>query len=122
MTRLLATMLLLIGWVPASLAGQVSGDVNFGLDASPDNHAYKFRLIIDGTAITFPTGCVAPKTGFAQALTYGAIGQPQARLTIQAADCAQSQDRWVTLNGYLDYNSLYWYDVSVNMLENSFHF
>lgn len=105
-----------------SLAGQIPGDINFGLDASPNDHAYKFRLIVNNSAITFPTGCVAPNTGLAQALTYGAIGQSQARLTIQASDCSQSQDHWLTLNGYIDYNSAYWYDVLVNMDDNSFHF
>lgn len=104
-----------------SFAGQIAGDVNFGLDASPDNHAYKFRLIVNDSVITFPTGCVSPDTNLAQALTYGAIGQSDARLTIQASDCAQAQDEWITLNGYWDYNSDYWHDIYVNMLDNSFH-
>ena len=73
MPRFILATLLLASFTSASLAGQVPGDVNFGLDVSPENHAYKFRLIVDGTAITFPTGCVAPNTGLAQALTYGAI-------------------------------------------------
>lgn len=122
MSRLMLTLYLLAGLINTSFAGQAPGDVNFGLDASSDNHAYKFRLIVNATAITFPTGCVSPSTGLAQALTYGAIGQPQARLTIQASDCTQSQDNWITLNGYLDYSSIYWYDVYVNMTDNSFHF
>lgn len=102
-------------------AGSVPGDVNFGLDASPDNHAYKFRLIVNGSATTFPTGCVAPNTGMAQALSYGAIGVGNAKLTVQASDCTSIQDKWVTLNGYLDYNSNYWYNLFVNMNANSFH-
>lgn len=122
MSRSILTLFLLTGLVSTSCAGQVPGDVNFGLDASANNHAYKFRLIVNATVITFPTGCIAPDTGLAQALTYGAMGQPQARLTIQASDCSQLQDNWVTLNGYLDYSSIYWYDVHVNMTDNSFHF
>lgn len=120
MTRFMM-LLVLVGFTSTGIAGQIPGDVNFGLDASPNNHAYKFRLIVNNTAITFPTGCVAPDTGLAQALTYGAIGQSYARLTIQASDCAQAQDEWVTLNGYWDYNSDYWYDVYINMVDNSFH-
>jgi hypothetical protein len=121
MPRFILATLFLMHCVSTCLAGQVPGDVNFGLEVSPNNHAYKFRLLVDGTAITFPTGCVAPNTGLAQALTYGAIGQPQARLTIQASDCTQAQERWITLNGYLDYSSIYWYDVYINMLDHSFH-
>ena len=105
----------------SSWAGSVPGDVNFGLDASPNNHAYKFRLVVNGGAVTFPTGCVAPDTGLAQALSSGAIGQSSARLTVQASDCAQSQESWVTLSGYLDYSSAYWYNLYVNMTTNSFH-
>ena len=116
------TILSLLAATSLSFAGQIPGDVNFGLDASPDNHAYKFRLIVNNSAITFPTACVAPNTGLAQALSYGAIGQSEARLTIQASDCTQSQDHWVTLSGYMDYNSAYWYDVYVNMNDDSFHF
>ena len=122
MSRLMLLLFLVTGLISTSFAGQVPGDVNFGLDASSDKHAYKFRLIVNATTITFPTGCVSPSTGLAQALTYGAIGQPQARLTIQASDCTQSQDKWITLNGYLDYSSIYWYDVYVNMTDNTFHF
>lgn len=117
----LVIMLFSTCFATISLAGQVPGDVNFGLDASPDNHAYKFRLIVNNAAITFPTGCESPNTGLAQALSYGAIGQSQARLTIQASDCAKAEDNWLTLNGYMDYNSGYWYDVFVNMVDNSFH-
>lgn len=120
MTRLLPAMIL-VSFATIGIAGQVPGDVNFGLDVSPNNHAYKFRLIVNDSAITFPTGCVSPATGLAQALTYGAIGQSNARLTIQASDCAQAQDNWITLNGYWDYNSNYWYDVYVNMVDNTFH-
>lgn len=123
MLRFMLTMLLLwSSFANLSWAGQVPGDVNFGLDASPGNQAYKFRLIVNGTAITFPTGCVAPNTGLAQALTYGAIGQPQALITIQASDCAQAQDQWITLNGYFEYDSHYWFDIYVNMDDHSFHF
>ena len=35
----------------SSWAGSVPGDVNFGLDASPNNHAYKFRLVVNGGAV-----------------------------------------------------------------------
>ena len=122
MPRFILATLLLASFTSASLAGQGPGDVNFGLDVSPENHAYKFRLIVDGTAITFPTGCVAPNTGLAQALTYGAIGQPQALITIQASDCTQSQDQWITINGYFEYSSHYWFDVYINMDDHSFHF
>lgn len=103
-----------------AMAGQVPGDVNFGLDASPNNHAYQFRLIVNGVATTFPTACEAPATGFSQALTNGAIGAGSARLTVQAFDCA-SGGSWQTLNGYFDYDSHYWYNLSVNMNTNSFH-
>ena len=106
----------------ASAAGQIPGNINFSLDASPNHHTYKFRLIVNDTVITFPTGCVSPATGFAQALTYGAIGQPQAILTIQAADCTQKYDHWTTLNGYFEYNSQYWYDLYINMVDQSFYF
>ena len=105
----------------SSFAGQLAGDVNFGLDASPNNHAYKFRLIVNSSAATFSTSCIAPNTGLAQTLSYGAIGQSQVRLTIQASDCAQATEHWITLNGYLDYNSAYWYDVNVNMDDESFN-
>ena len=112
---------ILTGLSTLLFAGSVPGDVNFGLDASPDNHAYKFRLIVNGGPTTFPTGCVAPSTGFAQALSNGAIGVASATLTVQASDCMQAQDSWVTLDGYLDYNSAYWYNLSVNMNTHSFH-
>lgn len=102
-------------------AGNIPGDVNFGLDKSIENHAYKFRLIVNGGAITFPTGCVAPDTGLAQALSYGAIGVTSARLVVQASDCATAQDSWITLSGYLDYNSSYWYHVFVNMETRTFY-
>ena len=102
-------------------AGSTPGDVNFGLDASPDNHAYKFRLIVNDSATTFPTGCVAPNTGLAQALSSGAIGVANAKLTVQASDCALAQDSWITLYGYLDYNSMYWYNLFVDMNTKSFH-
>jgi hypothetical protein len=115
------SVVMLISLATASFADQMSGDVNFGLDASPDNHAYKFRLLVNDSSITFSTGCVSPDTGLAQALTYGAIGRPNGRLTIQASDCEQDKDKWITLNGYWDYESNYWYDVYVNMLDNSFH-
>lgn len=104
-----------------AFAGNVPGDINFGLDASPDNHAYKFRLIIDNSLITYTTSCVAPNTGFAQALSYGAIGESNVKLNIQASDCTKGQDAWVTLNGYFNYNNNYWYNVSINMNANSFH-
>lgn len=106
---------------PMLHAGNVPGDINFGLDKSIDNHAYKFRLIVNGGAITFPTGCVAPDTGLAQALSYGAIGVTSARLVIQASDCAAAQDSWINLSGYLDYNSSYWYNVFVNMETRTFY-
>ena len=102
-------------------AGSTAGDVNFGLDSSPNNHAYKFRLIVNGGAATFPTGCVAPNTGLAQALSQGAIGVSTARLTVQASDCTNAQDNWIALNGYLNYDSQYWYNLFVNMNTNSFH-
>ncbi|MDP3559474.1 MAG: hypothetical protein Q8R79_03880 [Legionellaceae bacterium] len=112
---------LFIGGCSIVFAGNTPGDVNFGLDASPDNHAYKFRLVVNGGPTTFPTACVAPNTGIAQALSQGAIGARNARLTVQASDCMQSQDTWTTLNGYLDYDSSYWYNLYVNMDTNSFH-
>jgi hypothetical protein len=102
-------------------ADALPGDVNFSLDPSTDNHAYKFRLIVDDTAITFPTSCITPKDGLAQALAYGAIGRSTAKLTLQASDCANAQDHWFSLNGVLDYDSNYWYDVYINMSERSFH-
>lgn len=114
------TALLLTSLATVSLAGQVPGDVNFCLDTSPEHHAYKFRLIVDQT-ITSPTGCMQPNTGLAQALTYGAIGQPQAMVTIQASNCTQSRDEWVTLNGYFEYTSFYWFDVYINLENLSFH-
>ncbi|MCR9192906.1 MAG: hypothetical protein NXI01_09685 [Gammaproteobacteria bacterium] len=104
------------------LAAQVSGDVNFYLGPSPNNHAHKFRLIVDGSAVTYQTPCTETKTGVAQALSYGSIGQPTARLTVQAADCTDAQEQWITLSGSLNYDSNYWYELYVDMNEHSFLF
>lgn len=122
MSRFIVALLLWASFANMSWSGQAPGDVNFGLDTSTDNHAYKFRLIVNGTTITFPTGCVASRTGSAQTLTYGALGQPQALITIQASDCTQGQDQWITLNGYFEYDSHYWFDIYINMDDHSFHF
>lgn len=78
-------------------------------------------MVVNGGAVTFPTGCEAPATGLAQALSNGAIGVASGQLTVQAADCASTPDTWITLSGYLNYDSRYWYNLFVNMNTRSFH-
>ena len=119
MPRLMLITILLLSLTNLSFGGEQEGHVNFHLEASPDDHAHKFRLIIGGN-ITFPTGCIAPKTKQVDTLTYGAIGQPQGRMTIQAYDCVNGNE-WVTINNYFDYNSQYWFDVFIDMNERSSH-
>ncbi|MCX7114419.1 MAG: hypothetical protein NTW08_00665 [Gammaproteobacteria bacterium] len=117
----LALFSLLISNPTLLFAGYMPGDVNFQVDSSPNNHAYKFRLIINGGPVTVATACVAPNTGLAQALSQAAIGVSKVKLTVQASDCMKVQSCWWTLNGYLDYDSNNWYNLFVDMDEGSFH-
>ena len=102
-----------------ALAADVPGDVNIVIQTS-DPHTYKFRLIINNSAATSPTACTPVDTGTIQTLSYGAIGISKAKLTLQVADCDNPPDEWVNFKGNLDYDSNYWYELYVDMMNKSF--
>ncbi len=96
------------------------GDVNFGLDSSPSNHAVAFRLVLENGAETFETACISPGTGFPHALTNGAIGRPTGKLQVQARDCTGNQ--WVALGGKFDYDNRYYYYIAGNLSNRTYRF
>lgn len=118
MMKLLSIVALLFASYNAA-AGLAPGDVNMIIQNS-DQHTYKFRLIVNNSAVTSPTACTTIDNGTIQTLSYGAIGTSKAKLILQAADCDNPPDQWFTLKGNLDYDSNYWYELYVDMLDKSF--
>lgn len=118
MMKKILTGLLAVGLVAsagAAMAGQVPGDVNFGTSASPANHAFRYRLEVGpAKLLTAQTACVSPNTGFAQVLSYGAIGQTGVDVTIQAQDCAAVSSPWKTLNGF-SYDKSNYYNIACDL-------
>jgi len=102
-----------------AIAATVPGDVNIVIQSS-DYHTHKFRLIINNSAATSPTTCAPADTGTIQTLSYGSIGTSKAKLTLQVADCDNLPEQWVTFKGNLDYDSNYWYELYVDMIDKSF--
>lgn len=119
--KYLSTFMLGLLLSPFLFASTGSGDINFIFEHNPSHQGYKFRLIINNNAITSPTACISSNDDLPQILSYGSIGESEARLNLQASDCSNTQDQWYTLNGYLDYDSNYWYNLYIDMITHSFH-
>ncbi|HVT62244.1 MAG TPA: hypothetical protein VHD33_02000 [Legionellaceae bacterium] len=116
-------LLLIFIWLSKALwAAHIPGDINFNLEDSFEQHAYKFRLVINEHILTHSTPCISPGDRFTPTLTYGSIGLSNAKITIQASDCTDTKEQWITLANSLEYDNDYWYDVYINMLDHSFHF
>jgi hypothetical protein len=98
------------------------GDVNFGLDLSPNNQAYKFRLLVGVNQLpTVATGCIAPNTGYPQSLTKYAVVQDNVLVTVQASPCGISSDNWQSLNTNFQYQSIYYYNVACDLVSQTCH-
>lgn len=115
-----------------SFAEDMPGDVKFSIAASPGQHPFQFRLIIDGVT-TLSTACITPNTGFAEILPKGAIVKPgiaplrrevetiytEKKDYVEARDCSPSSpspDKWIRLGGrFSSYNSGIAYNLVCNL-------
>jgi len=97
------------------------GDVMFGLDVSPNNHAYRFRLVRADGAVTNQTSCIAPNTGINQTLSYDAIRQSPTTLSVEANDCVTDNGTWIKLKENFSYDQQFYYNVVANMNNNTWH-
>lgn len=98
------------------------GDVNFGVDLSPNNHAFKFRLLVGSAGNpTVATGCISPNTGFPETLTKYAIVQNNVDVKVQASDCTGGIDNWKNVNTNFNYQNQYYYNVACDLVNMSCH-